>query len=473
MKSRSVFLAVAMIIGLASISRGGETLPAFPGAEGWGADTKGGRGGKVIIVENLNDAGPGSFRAALQATGPRIIVFRTSGVIKCDKKDTVNRYINLKEENSQFTVAGQTSPGGITLTGDKRAIVGCSKQNVHDFVIRHLRFRVVAQPQEGIDGVGFNGASNFVLDHCDFSGGTDGTLDITYGKYFTLQWNTIANSFYQGGDHGGSLIAYPPTHHITMHHNLWAHHESRCGSWFHWKGAHPEDNGLIDYRNNICYNGVKYAFVVKGLAPVHVNMVGNTIITGPDSLSGGPKGKRVYRQVMLATSDVYEKDNLLIDRKGERDTGEKIYQILKRVDEPHEMPAVTTTDAKQNYEDVLNKVGAWPRDAMNDRVVEEVRTLTGKVKNHEAPFIEKGPQPPADTDLDGMPDFWEKAMKLNPNDAADNAKDHDGDGYTNIEEYINDLALARQKQDYYNPVYPIPGDWPDHAPESCKQIEKK
>jgi hypothetical protein len=259
-----------------------------------------------------------------------------------------------------------------------------------------------------------------------------------------------------------------------MHHNLWAHHESRCGSWFHWKGAHPEDNGMIDYRNNVCYNGVKFTFVVKGQAPVFVNMAGNTFITGPDSLSGGRKGGRVFRQVALATSTVYEHDNLMITRKGERHQAAKVWKkYAERAEKPHQMPAVTTAPAAENYETVLKTVGAWPRDPMNERVVKEVRTRTGKVRNHEAPFIEKGPDPPADSDKDGMPDFWEKAMKLNPNDPSDNVKDLDGDGYTNIEEYVNDLALARMKQDYHNPVYPVPEGWPDHDPKSCKQIKAK
>ncbi len=468
-----VLCATATVLAAAALCAAGGEIPAFPGAEGWGADTKAGRGGKVMIVDNLKDSGPGSFRAALQATGPRLIVFRVSGVIKCNKKDAVNRYINLTAKNSNFHVAGQTSPGGVTVAGDQRAITGCYRQNVRDFVIRHVRFRVTAK-RGGTDCIEFNGASNFVLDHCDFSGGTDGTLDITYGKHFTLQHCTIANSFYLGGDHGGSLIAYPPTHHITMHHNLWAHHESRCGCWFHWKGAHPEDNGMIDYRNNICYNGVKFTFVVKGLAPVYVNMVGNTFITGPDSLPGGKKGGRVFRQVALATSTVYEHDNLMITRKGERHETAKVWKkFAKRAEKPHQMPAVATAPAAENYETVLKTVGAWPRDPMNERVVKEVRTLTGKVRNHEAPFIEKGPEPPADSDKDGMPDFWEKGMKLNPNDPSDNVKDQDGDGYTNIEEYINDLALARNKQDYHNPVYPVPEGWPDHDPKSCKQIETK
>jgi pectate lyase len=467
-------MALGALFLAASCALAGE-MPAFPGAEGWGADTRAGRGGKVIIVDNLNDAGPGSLRAALQETGRRIIVFRVSGVIKLEKKDAVNRYIDLREKHSEFMVAGQTSPGGVTLFGDRKAITGCYKQNLHDFVFRHLRFRVQAAGNiEGIDGAEFNGASNFVLDHCDFSGGTDGTLDITSGKNYTVQWCTVANSFYVGGDHGGSLLAYAPTHHVTLHHNIWAHHQSRCGAWFHWSEQHPEHNGLIDYRNNLCYNAINYMFVVKGQAPVHVNVVGNSFITGPNTPKSSPKVKKIWKQVSLPTSTVYEADNLTFDEKGEVDELGKVRKFYQeRVEKPHEMPAVTTSSAKQAYEDVLGGAGAWPRDPMTERVVKEIRTRTGKVRNHEAPCIEKGPEPPADSDLDGMPDFWEEGMKLNPRDASDAVKDQDGDGYTNIEEYINDLALARMKQDYHNPVYPVPKGWPDHDPKSCKQIGGK
>jgi hypothetical protein len=465
--------ATALVVLFVSASASAAALPVFPGAEGWGADTAGGRGGKVMIVDNVNDTGPGSLRAALQTTGPRIIVFRVSGVIRCRKKDRLNRYIDLQEKHSRFTLAGQTSPGGITLTGDRKAITGCYRQNLHDFVIRHLRFRVVAGGKwKGIDGVEFNGASRFVLDHCDFSGGTDWTLDITSAQYYTFQWCTIANSFYCCHDHGGSLLAYPPTHHVSLHHNVWAHHESRCGGWFHWSGKHPEHNGLIDYRNNICYDGRKYLFVVRGKAPVHVNLVGNHFIAGPNTPVSKWRAKTIWRQIALSTSVAYEKDNVMIDHEGTRYTDKARKRIGKTVKEPHEMPVVTTLPSKKAYGLVLKNAGAWPRDPMNARTVKEIRTRTGKMRNHEAPFIEKGPEPPTDTDRDGMPDFWETAMKLDPKDASDNTKDPDGDGYTNVEEYLNDLALARLKQDYHNPVYPIPEDWPDYDPESCTHIRK-
>ncbi len=473
-KLRTLLLVLATAFP-GAVALAGE-VPVFPGAEGWGTNIKAGRGGRVIIVDNLKDSGPGSLRDALHASGPRIIVFRVSGVIRLSKKEKINRYIDLTDKHSNFYVAGQTSPGGITITGNERAITGSYRQNVRNFVFRHLRFRVVAKPRGNIDCVEFNGASNFVLDHCDFSGGTDGTLDITCGKYFTVQYCTITNSFYLGGDHGGSLIAYPPTHHITLHHNLWAHHESRCGGWFHWGNKHPEHNGLIDYRNNICYNGVKYTFVArKGAAPVFVNMVGNTFITGPNSLKvkGSGQPPRVARQVQLPTSTVYEKDNLMFERDEKPLVASQVWKsCARRADRPHEMPKVTTHPAKENYANLFEVVGALPPDPMNKRVFREVRTRTGKVRQHEAPFIEKGPEPPADSDRDGMPDFWEKAMKLNPNDPSDSVKDQDGDGYTNIEEYLNDLALARQKQPYHNPVYPVPKDWPDHAPKSCEQVSK-
>jgi hypothetical protein len=105
---------------------------------------------------------------------------------------------------------------------------------------------------------------------------------------------------------------------------------------------------------------------------------------------------------------------------------------------------------------------------MNLRTAQEVRDSTGGMNNIDDPLIQNGPAPPADADLDGMPDFWETGMGLNPNNPSDNIADADGDGYTNIEEYINDLALARLCRDYYNPVYPIPNNWADYNPSCCE-----
>jgi hypothetical protein len=420
------------------------SLPAFPGAEGWASEITGGRGGQVMIVTNLNDNGIGSLRMALQSRGKRIIVFRVSGVINCMTMNTVNRYIDLDAIHSDFMVAGQTSPGGITLYGTRRAITGSYREPVNNFIFRFLRFRVNADGQ-GTDCVEFNAAHHFIFDHCDFSGGTDGCLDISNGKDYILQWTTIANSAYCCTDHGGSILANYEADRISIHHNVWAHHESRCGGWI---------NGVtqikFDYRNNICYNGVTYLFAMGAgcTAPIYLNVVGNTFIAGPNTPASSASQERVWGQVSLGAAQAYEDDNLFIGITRPDTNWLENNRIGEYVNTPHDMPAVTTYPQVQAYDTVLDKVGAWPRDSMNVRTMQEIRTQTGFHKNDTAPLVQDGPV----------------------NDPADNAADHDNDGYMNIEEYINDLALARLCRDYYNPIYPIPNNWDDYNPSCCGTI---
>jgi pectate lyase len=475
------FLAISLIAllisGAHALSTAEEAeIPAFTGAEGWGANIPAGRGGKVIIVDTLADSGEGSLRAALNETGPRIIVFRVSGVIDLKKKEAFKRYLDLKEKHSHFRVAGQTSPGGITLLGRKVAITGCYREHVKDFAFRFIRFRSITEAG-GQDCVEFNSSSHFIIDHCDFSGGTDGTLDITSSDNFTLQWSTIAHSNFKNRDHGGST--FPNAHHTSLHHNIWAHHENRCGGFMNYHGRKPVDNGLIDYRNNICYDGIYICLKVRhAKSPVHVNLVGNWFITGPNTQERKYRQKRIWNDVDLGCCTVYEKDNIMIDDEGKKRTiadvhpdtekEKKSWRHLKiigeRAEKPFDMPPVTTYSSSNAYEKVLNKCGAMPRDQLNHRLAKNIREQSGKLKDFKAPWIQEGPEPPADSDRDGMPDFWEKAMGFNPDNASDNIKDHDGDGYTNIEEYLNDLAQVRLGREYENKVYPIPENWPDYVP---------
>lgn len=398
-------------------------LRAFPGAEGFGTDTPGGRGGKVYVVTTLNWDGPGSFGEALYATGPRIIVFRVSGVIDVPSDKPL-----LAEENSYLTVAGQTSPGGITFRGGGTTLE-TYHQNFHDAVFRFLRFR----GDGNYDNVSFSDAHHFVFDHCDFSGGEDETLDICYAHDFTVQWSTVTNSGPDGQIYG-QLIAYPPTSRITMHHNLTAHHKNRCGPRMHWgeEDATPAEGALFDYRNNVAYN-CAFDSVLDitdpGQGTVMINFVGNYAKAGPDT----PE----YGGAWLSTnSPVYALDNVF-------EPGDVLWNFWSEpnpVDVPFDHAPVTTQRATEAWDAVLDCVGALPRDAMNTRTIEEARNGTGSLGNVSDPLIVAGPEAPPDRDLDGMPDAWELAHGLDPAAASDSSQDSDGDGYTNVEEYLNELA---------------------------------
>lgn len=453
-------LLAASILSTASIA---SALPAFPGAEGWGADTKGGRGGKVLIVTNTNATGPGSFREALQANGPRIIVFRVSGVIDLDPTGYAQGWY-LEEKHSNVTIAGQTSPGGVTFRSSApgSSIIMCYQGNFHDGIWRFLRFRAGAHNQ---DGFTMNTAHHFIFDHVDFSGGRDETSDATASHHFTYQWCTIANS--SAGQSYGQLLAYAPTNYISLHHNLYAHHTNRGGPHMHWGNTPVPEFGMIDYRNNLCYNSQAARFVdieIIAGGELRWNLVGNVFKAGPVTAAGSD-----HPPVRLgSTTKVFDKDNVWYPKGG----GELTAVLDRNFENPTampaawDMPAVTTVGAKAAYDLVLAKAGAWPRDAMNARTVGEVKAGTGGLTKDNDALITAGPAAPADGDNDGMPDFWETAMKLKPADPADNALDHDNDGYTNIEEYINDLASSLLGEPQQNSGILTPVRLAEHFPRA-------
>jgi pectate lyase len=417
----------------------GSAIPAFPGAEGYGSDTPGGRGGQVLIVTNLNASGPGSFFDALLTSGPRIIVFRVSGVIQ-GQGETIMQ----AEQYSYLTVAGQTSPGGVTITTSSGTpIWQYGDVKFHDAIWRHLRFRVGSANDHSFEQYK---SHDWIIDHCDFSGGTDECFDLAGVYNITLQWSTVTNSGPTGQRYGaliGGLV-----YNITMHHNFFANHVKR-GPVMHWYGNPAPHNGMVDYRNNVGYNFATHVVRIQPLADtlVYVNMVGNYFKEGParDSYLYGPvrftESIRYYLDRNLFDTDRTSWDgglalcpDTIVDRRfGSNPT--RIYTEWN-------MAPVTTTSAVEARDAVFAKVGAWPRDSMNVRTIREFHARTGALGVCDDPRITGGPNPPDDTDLDGMPDCWEDYMGFNPDSAADNKGDHDGDGYTNIEEYINDLALA-------------------------------
>jgi hypothetical protein len=431
------------------------SLPAFPNAEGWGAETPGGRGGNVYVVTNTNSLGIGSFNDAFRKAMPRIIVFRVSGAIDLH---TTSAW-TLTEPFSNVTVAGQTSPGGISFTGTRQDPFWSYQSNFHDGVFRFLRLRAKAHNGHAAN---MHQANNFIFDHCDFSGGNDECFSVCASHHWTVQWCTIANS--SEGQTYGSLMAYVPTNYVTLHHNLWAHHKDRGGPHMHWGNQAAPDNGMVDYRNNVCYDGWITIWISSVIPPLNMNIVGSYIKEGPVSLDGSG---RVTPRVAVIREGLHDHDNIYVPKIGGTP---QPWSFSGSVSTPHTMANVTTESAEQAYESVLTKVGAWPRDSMNQRTISDVRNSTGVLKMDNDPLIQTGPAPPDDADLDGMPDFWEDAMGFNKNDATDNADDHDSDGYMNIEEYINDLALARLCEDYYNIPYPIPTNWDDYNPSCCKSL---
>ncbi|HOT50825.1 MAG TPA: hypothetical protein PLI07_07595, partial [Candidatus Hydrogenedentes bacterium] len=211
--------------------------PAFPGAEGFGQYTLGGRGGRVIEVTNLNDNGPGSFRAACEAEGPRTVVFRVSGTIPLERE--------LKIRHPYITIAGQTAPGdGICI---KNYQFNFDTQHM---IVRYMRFRPGDEKRKEQDAFGGNG-DHIIVDHCSVSWGVDETLSINKASNVTVQWcmvtESLTKSLHKKGSHGyGGLWGGPGA---SFHHNILAHHSSRNP-----RASGNEESGLLDLRNNVIYN---------------------------------------------------------------------------------------------------------------------------------------------------------------------------------------------------------------------------
>ncbi len=431
-------LAVSLTLYAAEPAPTASDLPAFPGAEGFGANTPGGRGGRVISVTNLDDAGPGSFRAACAAEGPRVIVFRVSGTIPLQRQIVVTL--------PYLTIAGQTAPGdGICLSGYTFGIA------THDVVVRYLRVRLGDETQQQSDCIDLlNGAHDCILDHCSATWSVDECLSTSgVNQNCTIQWCLIGESLWHSvhgkGTHGyGSLArANGP---ISWHHNLWIHNDARnprLGDNYGRGGTFP----TFDVRNNVIYD---FGGTASGLTQgtLKVNYVGNYLRPGPISkarkpITVGHPSQLTYfiRDNIIDGNESLTRDNTQfftsVEYQGRRE--------VTTVDTPFDAPKVTTVPAQQTLDLVLANVGATlpQRDPVDARLIEHVRTRTGKSIDSQKevggwPELKSAPAP-ADADHDGIPDAWETQHGLNPQDARDATKLAPS-RYTWVEEYINSLV---------------------------------
>jgi hypothetical protein len=368
-------------------------------------------------------------------------VFRVSGTIE------LRGSISIR--NPFVTIAGQTAPGdGICLANHALTVA-----DTHDVVIRFLRLRPGDRGGKDVDSFGARGVKNLMVDHCSASWSIDECVTLYANEDTTVQWCLVSESLWEshhqkgahgmGGVWGGRRGSY--------HHNLLAHHNSRNPRI---AGGDPP----VDYRNNVIYNwGNNSAY---GGENSQVNMVGNFYKPGPATSQGsrnrildGPNaGSRWYLADNFVEGDpTVTADNWL----GVHRLVAPIEQI--RADEPFPFAPVRTQSAAEAYSLVLSQVGATlpRRDAVDARVIDEVRTGTarfgkkfrdggvGIVDSQDDvggwPLLESA-TPPIDSDHDGMPDAWESVRGLDPQNPKDGAEDRDGDGYTNVEEYLNSLV---------------------------------
>ncbi len=430
-------------------------VPAFPGAEGFGSTTPGGRRGKVLLVTNLNDSGPGSFRAACEAPGPRVVVLRVSGIID------LNTPVQIREP--YITIAGQSAPGdGICLRRYGLAI------GTHDVVVRFLRSRPGDVSGREVDAIAIGGESRrVILDHCSASWSVDECLSPSGAiADVTVQWCIISeglnHSVHQKGAHGyGSLVRAVGG--LSLHHNLWAHQNARSPRLGDNYGKPPFP--VFDVRNNVMYD---WGGVCSGMTGdiLSVNYVGNYLQPGPSS--NPRRGPIVFTDT--AQARYWIADNVVIGRPELTADNAKLFErtqakgrtLVTLEGKPFEVPRVGSSRAAAAYAAVLAHAGASlpKRDAVDERIVSEVRGGTGRIIDSQWevggwPVLRQA-RPPADRDRDGIPDAWEKARGLNPEDPADSAADRDGDGYTNVEEYLDARARAAGSPLQNAPVRPRP-----------------
>lgn len=439
-------LALLILSALLLASAPAFGTPAFPGAEGFGAEAMGGRGGEVLFVTNLNDAGPGSLRAAVETEGPRTVIFRVSGTIALES--------TLSIRKPYITIAGQTAPGdGICLKDRGLAIAA------DHVIVRHLRCRPGDNTGSQPDAISINTGQNIIVDHCSASWGVDETLSAsTSGQlgHLTVQWCIISESLnassHQKGDHGyGSLIRGGWGNGYTFHHNLYAHHHARLPRPGNYNSQTLDPDGLIlDFRNNVIYNwaGDAAGYNSDGSNGVdsitRMNFVGNYYQSGPDS-----SGTLAFSE-RTPTAQAYFADNAMNGHLPDDPWSLVVFhgfsdEDLARYRLPAPIPVapVFTDDAMTAYERVLAEVGATlpARDSVDTHVVRSVREGTGHIIDDEDDVRGWPPlasaRPPKDADRDGMPDQWERRHGLSSANPEDRNADADQDGYTNLEEYLN------------------------------------
>lgn len=476
---------IAALPLLASAADTPEKTPAFPGAEGFGRYTTGGRGGNVYHVTSLRDDADlkGTLRWALKQAGPRTIVFDVSGTIHLTSGLTIS---------ANTTLAGQTAPGdGICLADYPVSVSG-------NCIVRYMRFRlgnknVTVNGADGWDGLSVMDTKDVIIDHCSVSWSIDECCSILGNSNTTLQWSIVDQSLVNsghskgahgyGGNWGGSGASF--------HHNLVAHHTSRTPRL----GPRPttQMDERMDMRNNVIYNfGGNGCYGGEGM---NVNIVNNYYKPGPGSPTG-TKGKRIaavgvrtneycttypaYTPALhlwgkyFVTGNVNSKysdvtaDNWKngfinqVDKSTSATDGTYPGDDALKLDSPIDFITTTTHSADDAYARVLDYAGAsLSRDEHDDMIVEDARKGTasytgsglsrGFINSQDDNRPSDAPAnwsawpdlvsatAPVDTDGDGIPDDWETANGLNPNNPAD-ALNLTEERYTMLEVYLNSLV---------------------------------
>ena len=469
-------VAVPVTVAVSPAANPGTRLAAFPGAEGFGAYATGGRGGSVIYVTNLNANGPGSLQWAIDQPGARYILFKVSGVI--------DSQIHLT--NGNVTIAGQTSPGGITVRGfvtDETPYQDQAVQAPADFaenwILQHIRIRPGADGPSD-DGLRMRYTRNAIVDHVSIGNATDEAIEISYSHDITVQNTLIAETVGGHSFYGGVLMNYSnPAYgfgldNVSLHHNVFNRIEGRLPEGSRESLAAANSYMNLEMSNNLYWD--PNFFVALGLTtnsltdangnpyPIYwnLNAVNNYFRTRSDFPYGmfddqilrTPRnnlyvsGNKMNLYPAWSDYQLFYCCNDFQSVTGPADSAQQAHRLATR----NPFPAITYTATEQLVNLLLNTAGAWPRDPMDRRLMRSVAANTIATAPRDTnpagdallpAFTGAAPVAPADTDNDGMPDAWEAARGLNPNVANTNAHTLSSAGYTDLDVYLNELSASR------------------------------
>lgn len=439
---RSRVFITAMLLTLAALPAAAQ-IKAFPQAEGFGAISTGGRGGDVYHVTNLNDSGVGSLRYGIDnaPSSGRTIVFDVGGWI------TINSKLGVDSNKRRITIAGQTAPGGVGVTGKGFSVGG------DDIIVRHMRFRPGKSAGSDVDSVNTNAdAERVIYDHISAQFSTDGTFD-NQATDVTLQNSAVAFGLQTHST--GALLEN--ARRLSFHHNLFAHNNSR----------NPKHRVFeaLDYVGNVIYNWDNRAFFMEGTSDDSfqwkANLDGNYFIAGPNQdntlpFSGG--STRNYETWWGTNAYDSDEDAQHDGQDYVTHNDPNFSQVSSALTRWSNTPMPVADEVWRAgspdaaYQRVLSEFGAtpWDRDDVDQLLHNQVVARSGFIITRESDLVGLGVgngglgtvgggAAPIDSDQDGMPDQWEMKHGTNPAIANNNA-DFDQDGYTDLEEYLNDLA---------------------------------
>lgn len=452
------------------------TLPAFPGAEGFGSFATGGRGGSVIYVTNTDASGPGSLQWAIDQPGPKYILFKVSGLIDAQ--------IHLT--NGDVTIAGQTSPGGITIRGFVTDETPYQDQTVRapsdfaeNWILQQVRIRPGASGPSD-DGLRLRYTRNAIVDHVSIGNATDEAVEISYSNNITVQNSILAETLGGHSFYGGVLMNYSnpangfELNNVSLHHNIFNRIEGRLPEGSRESLAAANSTMNLELSNNLYWDprffialGVSTNVVTDARGnpyPIYwnINAVNNYFKTGTNFQYGmfddqilGVAGNQLYvsgnEMSRYPSRSDYELFYCCNDYPSVAQPDGTSRQAQARTSR-HPFPAITYTPTDMVRAVLLDTVGAWPRDPMDTRLLQSVAqdTISTAPPNTNPAndallpaYSGAAPAAPPDTDEDGMPDAWEIAKGLDPNSSNTNATDLSVLGYTDLEVYLQELSASR------------------------------